>query len=80
MKLLAQIREVRFSLMSAQKMAFSHATDQGSSLLILMCHSGYYSQSDAVRGVVSVQENGSWEEPHDLIGLWPWRLWPLKLR
>ena len=25
-----------------------------------------YSQSVAVRGVVSVQENGSWEEPHDL--------------
>ncbi len=23
---------------------------------------------------------GSWEEPHDLNGLWPWRLWPLKLR
>ena len=50
------------------------------SLLILMCHSGDYSQSDAVRGVVSVQENGSWEEPHDLNGLWPWRLRPLKLR
>ena len=32
------------------------------------------------KGVVSVQENGSWEEPHDLNGLWPWRLWPLKLR
>merc|ERR1711911_101818 len=57
----------------------SHATDQGSILLILMCHSGDYSQSDAVRGVVSVQENGSWEEPHDLNGLWPLRLRPLKL-
>ena len=48
--------------------------------LILMCHSGDYSQSVAVRGAVSVQEDWSWEEPFDLNGLWPWRLWPLKLR
>ena len=27
---------------------------------------------------MSVQEKGSWEEPHDLNGRWPWRLWPLK--
>ena len=26
------------------------------------------------RGVVSVQEKGSWKEPHDLNGLWPWGL------
>ena len=26
----------------------------------------------------TVQENVSWEEPHDLNGLWPWRLQPLK--
>ena len=68
------------SILSLIRFDLGHASDQGSSLLILMCHSGDYSQSDAVRGVVSVQENGSWEEPHDLNGLWPWRLWPLKLK
>ena len=60
------------SCVESLTLALSHATDQGSILLILMWHSGDYSQSVAVRGVVSVKRE--W-----VMGGASWPEWPLAL-